>query len=112
MLPVVDRPAIQYAVEEAAAAGITDVLVITGRGKQAIEDHFDRNVELEQALEQSGKLDLLADVRTVTELADIHYVRQHEPLGLGHAVSVAREHVGDQSFAVLLPDDIMVDDAR
>ena len=111
MLPVVDKPSIQYVVEEAVAAGLHDILVITGRGKYAIEDHFDRNVELELYLEQSGKLDMLHDVRVVNDLADIHYIRQHEPLGLGHAVSVAREHVGNESFAVLLGDDIMVDDA-
>jgi UTP--glucose-1-phosphate uridylyltransferase len=111
MLPVVDKPSIQYVVEEAVAAGLTDILVITGRGKHAIEDHFDRNFELEHYLEQSGKLGLLDEVRVVNDLADIHYIRQRDPLGLGHAVSVAREHVGDESFAVLLGDDIMVDDA-
>jgi UTP--glucose-1-phosphate uridylyltransferase len=112
MLPIVDKPAIQYVVEEAAAAGLTDVLVITSRGKQAIEDHFDRDVELEVHLEQHKKLDLLEEIRGVHELADIHYVRQHEPLGLGHAVSMAREHVDDEAFAVMLADDIMVDHAR
>ena len=86
--------------------------MITGRGKRAIEDHFDRNFELEHYLEQSGKLDLLDEVQAINELADIHYIRQRDPLGLGHAVSVAREHVGDESFAVMLGDDIMVDDAR
>ena len=110
MLPVVDKPSIQYVVEEAVAAGLTDILVITGRGKRAIEDHFDRNFELEHYLEQSQKLDLLAEVQVVNDLADIHYVRQRDPLGLGHAVSVARHHVGDEPFAVLLADDIMVDD--
>ena len=111
MLPVVDKPAIQYVVEEAVRAGITDVLVITGRGKGAIEDHFDRNPELEQVLERSGKLDLLARVTATGGLADLHYVRQHEALGLGHAVSVAAPHVGDEPFAVMLGDDIMIDDA-
>jgi UTP--glucose-1-phosphate uridylyltransferase len=110
MLPVVDKPAIQYVVEEAVQAGITDVLVVTGRNKGAIEDHFDRNAELEQALERAGKHDALKDVRRAAELADVHYVRQAEPLGLGHAVSVARHHVGDEPFVVLLPDDIMHDD--
>jgi UTP--glucose-1-phosphate uridylyltransferase len=112
MLPVVDKPAIQYVVEEAAAAGITDVLVITGRGKRAIEDHFDRNFELEYYLEQNGKHDVLKEVRNTSEMADIHYIRQKDPLGLGHAVHIAKEHVGDEPFAVLLGDDIMVDDAR
>jgi UTP--glucose-1-phosphate uridylyltransferase len=107
MLPVVDRPAIQYVVEEAVAAGIDDILIITGRNKRAIEDHFDRNVELEYELRDKGKHDELADVRRLADLADIHYVRQGEPLGLGHAVSVARKHVGDQPFVVLLGDDIM-----
>jgi UTP--glucose-1-phosphate uridylyltransferase len=111
MLPVVDVPAIQYVVEEAVRAGITDILVITGRSKRAIEDHFDRNFELEYYLEQAGKHDLLKDVQASSELADIHYVRQQDPLGLGHAVSVARSHVGNEPFAVLLADDLMVDDA-
>jgi UTP--glucose-1-phosphate uridylyltransferase len=109
MLPVVDKPSIQYVVEEAVAAGLTDILVITGRGKRAIEDHFDRNVELEQSLERSGKTDMLAEVQRIDELADIHYIRQRDALGLGHAVSVAREHVGDEPFVVILGDDIMVD---
>jgi UTP--glucose-1-phosphate uridylyltransferase len=112
MLPVVDKPSIQYVVEEAVAAGLTDILIITGRGKRAIEDHFDRNFELEHYLEQSEKLDLLAEVQVVNELADIHYIRQRDPLGLGHAVSVAREHVGNEPFAVILGDDIMVDDGE
>ena len=112
MLPVVDKPSIQYVVEEAVAAGLTDILIITGRGKRAIEDHFDRNFELEHYLEQSAKHDLLAEVQEINELADIHYIRQRDPLGLGHAVSVAREHVGDEPFAVILGDDIMVDDGE
>jgi UTP--glucose-1-phosphate uridylyltransferase len=107
MLPVVDRPAIQYVVEEAVAAGIDDILIITGRNKRAIEDHFDRNVELEHELRDKGKHEELADVRRLADLADIHYVRQGEPLGLGHAVSVARKHVGDEPFVVLLGDDLM-----
>jgi len=107
MMPVVDTPAIQYVVEEAVAAGIDDILIITGRGKRAIEDHFDRNVELEQELEVRGKHAELADVRRLANLADIHYVRQGEPLGLGHAVSVARKHVGREPFCVLLGDDLM-----
>jgi len=112
MLPVVDKPAIQYVVEEAVRAGIDDILIITGRGKRSIEDHFDRQFELEYFLEAKGKHDLLEEVQGLAELADIHYVRQGEPLGLGHAVSVARKHVGDNPFAVLLGDDLMVDDAK
>lgn len=111
MLPVVDKPAIQYVVEEAVQAGIDDILIITGRGKRSLEDHFDRMIELEVSLEASGKHELLAEMRELAQLADIHYVRQGEALGLGHAVSVARKHVGDHSFAVLLGDDIMVDEA-
>jgi UTP--glucose-1-phosphate uridylyltransferase len=111
MLPVVDKPAIQYVVEEAVAAGLNDILIITGRNKRAVEDHFDRNFELEHSLEQDGKYDLLKQVQFTSDLADIHYVRQRDPLGLGHAVSVARHHVGHEPFAVLLADDIMVDNA-
>ena len=110
MLPVVDKPAIQYVVEEAVRAGLTDILIITGRNKRALEDHFDRNFELEHFLENAGKHDLLKEVQFASDLADIHYVRQRDPLGLGHAVSVARHHVGNEPFAVLLADDIMVDD--
>ena len=112
MLPIVDKPSIQYVVEEAVRAGLRDVLVITGRGKRAIEDHFDRNFELEFYLEQDGKDELLREVQATNEIADLHYIRQRDPLGLGHAVSVAREHIGGEPFAVLLGDDIMVDDAR
>ena len=112
MLPVVDQPSIQYVVEEAVAAGLTDVLVITGRGKRAIEDHFDRNFELEATLEAQGKHDVVEELRATTELGHIHYIRQGEPKGLGHAISVASEHVGERAFAVLLGDDIMVDDAE
>jgi UTP--glucose-1-phosphate uridylyltransferase len=107
MLPVVDKPAIQYVVEEAVAAGIEDVLIVTSRGKETLQDHFDRTGELEDALEAKGKTDELEAVRRISELAQIHFVRQHQPLGLGHAVGVARNHVGDESFAVLLPDDII-----
>ncbi|MFM7270507.1 MAG: UTP--glucose-1-phosphate uridylyltransferase GalU [Actinomycetes bacterium] len=112
MLPIVDKPAIQYVIEEAVRAGLTDILVVTGRGKRAIEDHFDRNFELEYYLEQQAKHDLLKEVQGTSEMADIHYIRQRDPLGLGHAVSVAREHVGDEPFAVLLGDDIMVDESQ
>lgn len=111
MLPLVDKPAIQYVVEEAASVGITDILVITGRGKRSLEDHFDRSFELEYYLEQGGKVEELEEMRRIAEMADIHYVRQGEPRGLGHAVLVAAEHVGNQPFAVLLGDDIMHPDA-
>jgi UTP--glucose-1-phosphate uridylyltransferase len=112
MLPVIDKPTIQYVVEEAVMAGITDILVITGRGKRAIEDHFDRNFELEFYLEQGKKDDELQEVQAISEMADIHYIRQRDPLGLGHAISVARQHVGSEPFAVMLGDDIMFDEAR
>jgi UTP--glucose-1-phosphate uridylyltransferase len=111
MLPVIDRPAIQYVVEEAVRAGLTDILIITGRNKRPVEEHFDRNFELETLLERDGKLDLLHEVQYPTDLARVHYVRQKDALGLGHAVSVARDHVGDEPFAVLLPDDLMIDDS-
>lgn len=107
MLPVVDKPAIQYVVEEAVAAGIDDILIITGRNKRSLEDHFDRNFELEYQLQSKGKTGDLAEVVELAELADIHFVRQGEPLGLGHAVSVARKHVGQDPFVVMLGDDIM-----
>lgn len=107
MLPVVDRPAIQYVVEEAVAAGLTDVLMVTGRGKRALEDHFDRAIELEQSLEVKGDHAKLALVREATALATVHYVRQGDPRGLGHAVLAAAEHVGREPFAVLLGDDLI-----
>src|SRR3954454_1352638 len=107
MLPVVDKPAIQYVVEEAVRAGIDDILIITGRSKRSLEDHFDRNVELELELEQRGRLDALKEVKALADLADIYYVRQGEPLGLGHAVSICRKHIGDSPFVVLLGDDLM-----
>ncbi len=107
MVALVDKPAIQYVVEEAAQNGITDIVVITGRGKGSLEDHFDRSFELEQRLEEAGKYDQLAEIRAIAGLAAMHYVRQGEPLGLGHAVSVARDHVGGEAFVVMLPDDIM-----
>jgi UTP--glucose-1-phosphate uridylyltransferase len=107
MLPVVDKPAIQYVVEEAVAAGIDDILIITGRSKRSIEDHFDRQFELEYYLDAQGKHENLSTVVKIAELADIHYVRQGEPLGLGHAISVARKHVGDNPFVVLLGDEFM-----
>jgi UTP--glucose-1-phosphate uridylyltransferase len=107
MLPVVDKPAIQYVVEEAVRAGINDVLMITGRNKRPLEDHFDRVPFIEQTLEAKGDLDKLAAVREASELADIHYVRQGDPKGLGHAVLRSRQHVGDEPFAVLLGDDLI-----
>jgi UTP--glucose-1-phosphate uridylyltransferase len=107
MLPVVDTPAIQFVVEEAVSAGLRDVLMITGRGKRSIEDYFDRNQELEEALEAKGDKDGLALIRASSELADMYYVRQGAAKGLGHAVLCAAEHVGDVPFAVLLGDDLI-----
>jgi UTP--glucose-1-phosphate uridylyltransferase len=107
MLPIVDKPAIQYVVEEAASAGLDDVLMVTGRHKRAIEDHFDNAFELEQALAAKGDAVRLDAVRDPARLADTHHIRQGEPLGLGHAVLCARRHVGDQPFAVLLGDDLI-----
>ncbi|MCZ8520215.1 UTP--glucose-1-phosphate uridylyltransferase GalU [Paenibacillus caseinilyticus] len=107
MLPIVDKPAIQYIVEEAMASGIEDIMVITGRNKRAIEDHFDKSAELETLLEESGKDELLELVRSVSNLADVHYIRQKQPLGLGHAVLCARKFIGNEPFAVLLGDDII-----
>ncbi len=107
MLPVVDRPAIQYVVEEAVRAGLTDVLLVTGRGKRPLEDHFDRVPELEATLEANGDTERLALVREPAELAAVHFVRQGEPKGLGHAVLRGEQHVGDEPFAVLLGDDIV-----
>lgn len=107
MIPLIDKPAIQYVVEEAVRCGITDIVVVTGRNKSSMEDHFDRSFELERHLEAKGKTDALAEMVAIAELADVHWVRQGEPLGLGHAVSVARHHVGDRPFAVLLGDDLM-----
>ena len=105
LLPVVDRPVLQYIVEEAAAAGINDILLVTGRGKTSMVDHFDRRPDLEQHLEAKGDLKRLAEVKRPAELAEIYTCRQAEPLGLGHAVSFAESHVGGESFAVLLGDE-------
>jgi len=107
MLPVVDKPAIQYVVEEAVSAGLDDVLMVTGRNKRPLEDHFDRNYELESALEKKGDGDRLAKVQESSDLATIHYVRQGDPKGLGHAVLCAAPHVGGEPFAVLLGDDLI-----
>src|SRR5881275_159488 len=108
MLPIVDKPAIQYVVEEAVRAGLDDILMVTGRNKAPLEDHFDRHYELEEKLgADEGKRDLLDRVREATDLATIHYVRQKDPRGLGHAVLCAAQHVGEEPFAVLLGDDII-----
>ncbi|WP_026568355.1 UTP--glucose-1-phosphate uridylyltransferase GalU [Bacillus sp. UNC41MFS5] len=107
MLPIVDKPTIQYIVEEAVASGIEDIIIVTGKGKRAIEDHFDNAVELEQNLIEKEKYDILERVQYATNLADIHYIRQKEPKGLGHAVWSARNFIGNEPFAVLLGDDIV-----
>ncbi|MCX7774162.1 MAG: UTP--glucose-1-phosphate uridylyltransferase GalU [Clostridia bacterium] len=107
MLPIVDKPTIQYIIEEAIASGIEDILIITGRGKRAIEDHFDRSLELEEELRKKGQEELLAQVREIANLVDIHYIRQKEPKGLGHAIHCAKAFIGNEPFAVLLGDDIV-----
>ena len=107
MLPIVDKPTIQYVVEEAAASGIEDIIIVTGRGKNAIEDHFDRSLELQIALERKGNDGQLKEIQRISELASFCYVRQKEPLGLGHAILVTRALVGNEPFAVLLGDDII-----
>jgi UTP--glucose-1-phosphate uridylyltransferase len=107
MLPLVDKPIIQYVIEEAVAAGLTNIIIVTGRGKNAIEDHFDVSYELERLLQERGKTDLLEQVRAVSNMINVSYVRQGEALGLGHAVLVARDLVGDEPFAVMLGDDII-----
>jgi UTP--glucose-1-phosphate uridylyltransferase len=107
MLPLVDKPIIQYGVEEAVASGVEDLILVTGRGKNAIEDHFDVSVELESFLESRGKLEQLEEIRKISNLINVAYVRQGEPLGLGHAVLVTRHLVGDEPFAVVLADDVI-----
>ncbi|MZQ81688.1 UTP--glucose-1-phosphate uridylyltransferase GalU [Paenibacillus sp. 5J-6] len=107
MLPIVDKPAIQYIVEEAIESGIEDIIIVTGRNKRAIEDHFDKSVELEMMLEEKGSTQLLDIVQSVSNLANVHYIRQKQPLGLGHAIYCARKFIGDEPFAVLLGDDIL-----
>ncbi|MCY8513187.1 UTP--glucose-1-phosphate uridylyltransferase GalU [Bacillus atrophaeus] len=107
MLPIVDKPTIQYIIEEAVEAGIEDIIIVTGKSKRAIEDHFDFSPELERNLEEKGKIELLEKVKKASNLADIHYIRQKEPKGLGHAVWCARNFIGDEPFAVLLGDDIV-----
>ncbi len=110
MLPVVDKPAIQYVVEEVEASGITDILVITGRGKRSIEDHFDRSVELESFLAENGGQKYLPEIQRICQLADIHYIRQRECKGLGHAIYCARQHVGQEPFVILLGDTISLEE--
>ncbi|WP_214687174.1 UTP--glucose-1-phosphate uridylyltransferase GalU [Exiguobacterium sp. s163] len=110
MLPIVNKPTIQFIVEEAVASGIEDIIIVTGKNKRAIEDHFDRALELEQNLESKGKTRLLESVRHSSNLANIHYIRQQEPKGLGHAIWCARKFIGDEPFAVLLGDDIIESD--
>jgi UTP--glucose-1-phosphate uridylyltransferase len=107
MLVLVDKPVIQYGVEEAVASGVDNIVIVTGRGKNAIEDHFDVNVELESFLEQRGKKEQLAEIRKISQIIKLAYVRQGEPLGLGHAVLVTRNLVGDEPFAVILGDDVI-----
>ncbi|MBS4197562.1 UTP--glucose-1-phosphate uridylyltransferase GalU [Lederbergia citri] len=107
MLPIVDKPTIQYIIEEAIESGIEDIIIVTGKGKRAIEDHFDHSFELEQNLYEKGKFDLLNEVQKSSQLVDIHYIRQKEPKGLGHAIWCARKFIGNEPFAVLLGDDIV-----
>ena len=107
MLPIVDKPTLQYIIEEAVDSGIEEILIITGRNKTSIENHFDKSVELELELEKKGKIDSLEEVRKISEMADIYYVRQKEPLGLGHAIHCAKNFIGNEPFAVLLGDDIV-----
>ena len=110
MLPVVDKPTIQYVVEEAVESGMTDIIIITGRGKRAIEDHFDKSYELEQRLGKAGNEEALEEIRRIASMADIFYIRQKEQRGLGHAVLCAKKHIGREPFAVMLGDDIVVND--
>lgn len=107
MLPIVDKPTIQYIIEEAVASGIEEILVITGRNKKCIEDHFDKSIELEIELEKSGKTEMLEMVRNISDMVDIHYIRQKEPKGLGHAIHCAKTFVGNEPFAVMLGDDVV-----
>jgi UTP--glucose-1-phosphate uridylyltransferase len=107
MLPLIDKPAIQFVIEEAVQSGIDDILIITGRGKRAIEDHFDKSFELEHVLRETDKKEMLKQVQDISDLADIHYIRQREAKGLGNAIYYARKHVGNEPFAVLLGDDVI-----
>lgn len=108
MLPIVDKPTIQYIIEEAVASGIEDIIIVTGRNKRSIEDHFDKSIELELELERGNKQELLEMVREISDMANIHYIRQKEPRGLGHAILTARHFIGNEPFAVLLGDDVVV----
>ena len=108
MLAIVDKPTIQYIIEEAVASGIQDIIIVTGRNKRSIEDHFDRSIELELELEKNGKDEMLAMVKDISDMANIHYIRQKEPRGLGHAILTARHFIGNEPFAVLLGDDVVV----
>lgn len=110
MLPIVDKPTLQFIIEEAVQSGIEEILIITGRNKKSIEDHFDRSVELELELESKGKYDLLEEVRKISDLVNIHYIRQKEPKGLGHAILCAKSFIGNEPFAVMLGDDIVVNE--
>ena len=112
MLPIVDKPTIQYIIEEAIASGIEEILIITGRNKKCIEDHFDKSVELEMELEKGNKKEMLEMVRNISDMVDIHFIRQKEPKGLGHAVHCAKTFVNDEPFAVLLGDDIVYNDQK
>lgn len=107
MLPIVDKPTLQFIIEEAVDSGIEEILIVTGRNKKSIEDHFDKSIELELELEKKGKTDLLEEVRKISGMVDIHYIRQKEPLGLGHAVHCAKSFIGNEPFAVLLGDDVV-----
>lgn len=110
MLPIVDKPTLQFIIEEAVASGIDEILIITGRNKKSIEDHFDKSIELELELEAKGKYDLLHEVRQISNMVNIHYIRQKEPKGLGHAIHCAKSFIGNEPFAVLLGDDIVHSD--
>lgn len=112
MLPIVDKPTIQYIIEEAISSGIEEILIITGRSKKCIEDHFDRSVELELELSKAGKKEMLEMVHDISNMVDIHYIRQKEPKGLGHAILCAKTFVGDEPFAILLGDDIVYNDEK
>ncbi|MFS8541289.1 MAG: UTP--glucose-1-phosphate uridylyltransferase GalU, partial [Tissierellales bacterium] len=107
MLPIVDKPTLQFIIEEAIESGIEEILIITGRNKTSIENHFDRSIELELELERKGKTDLLREIRKISNMVNIHYIRQKEPLGLGHAIYCAKSFIGNEPFAVLLGDDIV-----
>ena len=107
MLPIVDKPTIQYIVEEAVASGIKDLIIVTGKGKRAIEDHFDRSYELEQRLLERSKIEIYKEIKSISDIIDVHYIRQKEPKGLGHAIWSARHFIGDEPFAVLLGDIIV-----